>query len=312
MKRRYPLSRQGMCGFWLAVFSAMSGTASAAYPDKPIRVIVPAAPGGGADFVARLLGQHLSPGLGQPIVIDNRAGAAGNIAAELTARAPADGYTLLVVNSSHASNVNLYRNLSYDPIKDFAPISHLVSNFFLLTVHPSSPVKTVKEFVTLAKSKKGELTYASAGSGQGAHLGMELFKTLAGFDAVHVPYNGIGPATTSLLGGQVDVALLTPPSTVPLVTAGKLKVLAVTGPETFGSAVWRSDRRGIRIPGLRSEQLAGVACACAHAERRHYEDLSGDCEKPEASRSCRAFVSGWDRTRSARRLRSSRLSSRPR
>ena len=127
----------------------------------------------------------------------------------------------------------------YDPIKDFAPISHLVSNFFLLAVHPSSPVKTVKEFVALAQSKKGELTYGSAGSGQGAHLGMELFKTLAGFDAVHVPYNGIGPATTSLLGGQVDVALLTPPSTVPLVKAGKLKVLAVTGP-----------KRSAQLPGV--------------------------------------------------------------
>jgi tripartite-type tricarboxylate transporter receptor subunit TctC len=189
---------------------------------------VPVAPGGGADFVARLLGQHLSPAFGHPVVIDNRAGAGGNIAAEITAKAPPDGYTLLSVNSNHATNVNLYRHISYDPIKDFTPISVLTSNYFLLAVHPSSPVKTIGEFVALAKSKNGQLTYASAGSGQGAHLGMELFKTLAGFDAVHVPYNGMGPATTSLLAGQVNVALLTPPAAVPQIKAGKLRVLAVT------------------------------------------------------------------------------------
>jgi tripartite-type tricarboxylate transporter receptor subunit TctC len=211
--------------------STVSGGAIASYPSKPIRVLVPAAPGGGSDFLARLLAQHLSPAFGQPVVIDNRAGAGGNIAAELAAKTPSDGYTLLVVNSSHASNVSLYRNLGYDPIRDFAPISQLASNYFLLTVQPSFPATTVKELIALAKSKKGGLTYASAGSGQGAHLGMELFKAVAGFDAVHVPFNGIGPATTALLGGQVDVALLTPPSTVPLLKAGKLKVFGVTAPK---------------------------------------------------------------------------------
>jgi tripartite-type tricarboxylate transporter receptor subunit TctC len=219
----------------LAVLPLVAGAAAhgafASYPVKPVRVIVPAAPGGGSDFLARLLAQHLSPAFGQPVVIDNRAGAGGNIAAELAARAPADGYTLLVVNSSHASNVSLYRNIAYDPIKDFAPISHLASNYFLLAVQPSFTPTTVKEFVAFARSKRGGVTYASAGSGQGAHLGMELFKTMAGFDAVHVPFNGIGPATTALLGAQVEVALLTPPSTVPLVKAEKLKVLGITAPK---------------------------------------------------------------------------------
>ena len=208
-----------------------SAVCAQTYPTKPVRLIVAAAPGGGSDFVARLLAQQLSPALGQPVVIDNRAGAGGNIAAELTAKAPPDGYTLIVVANSHASSVSLYRKLSYDPVKDFAPITQLTANFFFLTVHPSSPAKTVKEFVAFAKSKKGELTYASAGSGQGAHLGMELFKMLAGFDAVHVPFSGIGPATTALLGGQVNVALLTAPSTVPLMKVGKLRVLGVTGPK---------------------------------------------------------------------------------
>lgn len=206
-----------------------AGVAIASYPVRPIRLIVPFAPGGGTDFVARLLGPQLGLALGQPIVVDNRAGASGNIGTQLAARAPADGYTLLVVASSHATGVSLYRHLPYDPIKDFSPISNLVANYFLLTVHPSSPAKTVREFVALVKSKKAGITYASAGTGQGSHLGMELLKSLAGFDAVHVPYNGIGPAATALLSAQVDVALLTPPATVPLMRAGKLRVLATTG-----------------------------------------------------------------------------------
>jgi len=198
------------------------------YPSKPVRLLVGNAPGGGSDFVARLLAQHLSGAFGQQVVVDNRPGAAGIIAADLTAKAPADGYTLVVVASSHASSVNLYRKLPFDPVKDFSPLTQLTANYFFLVVNPSSPASSVRDFVGLAKAKKGELTYGSAGSGQGAHLGMELLKSLAGFQAVHVPYNGIGPATAALLANQVEVALLTPPSTVPLMKAGKLRVLGVT------------------------------------------------------------------------------------
>ncbi|MBI4189580.1 MAG: tripartite tricarboxylate transporter substrate binding protein [Betaproteobacteria bacterium] len=229
MKISNRLLQQLRTVFSLVLCASITGAALAqSYPTKPIRFIVAAAPGGGSDYIARIVGQKLSAALGQTVVIDNRGGAAGNIGAELTARASPDGYTLVVVASSHASNINLYRKLYYDPVKDFAPVTQLVSNYFLLAVQPSSPPKTVKEFIAFARSKKGELTYGSAGSGQGAHLGMELLKTLAGFDAVHVPYSGIGPATVALLAGQVDVALLTPPSTLPQVKAGKLKVLAVT------------------------------------------------------------------------------------
>jgi tripartite-type tricarboxylate transporter receptor subunit TctC len=162
------------------------------------------------------------------------------------AKAPPDGYTLIVATSSHASNITLYRKLTYDPVKDFAPITQLVANYFLLSVHPSLPAKSTKELVALAKAKKGQLTYASAGSGQGAHLGMELLKTLAGFDAVHVPYNGIGPATTALLSGQVDLALLTPPSSLPLMKSGKLRVLGMTG-----------SRRSPLLPGIPTVAEAG-------------------------------------------------------
>jgi len=216
-----------------ACVSAIAAESGESYPNKPVRLIVGNAPGGGSDFVARLLAQHIS--LGQTIVIDNRAGAGGIVAAELTANAPPDGYTMVVVASSHTSNVNLYRKLPYDTAKDFAPVTQLTANFFFLAVNPSSPAKTVSEFVALAKAKKGALTYASAGNGQGAHLGMELLKTLGGFDAVHVPYNGIGPAAVALVSGQVEVALLTPPTTVPLMKAGKLKVLALTGPKRLAS-----------------------------------------------------------------------------
>lgn len=210
------------------VIAASGNAAAQTFPAKPVRFIVGAAPGGGSDFIARILGQKLAASLGQPVIIDNRPGAGGNVATELTARANPDGYTLTIATTSHASSINLYRKLGYHPLDDFAPISQLTSNAFLLAVQPSLPAKSVKEFVALAKARKGELTYGSAGAGQGAHLGMELFKTLAGFDAVHVPYAGIGPATVALLAGQIHVALLTPPSTLPQVQSGKLRALGVT------------------------------------------------------------------------------------
>ncbi len=215
----------------LPLLSIASGVAAQAYPAKPIRFIVNAAPGGGSDFVGRILGQKLSTAFGQSVIIDNRPGAGGNVGAEIAARATPDGYTLLLATSSHASNISLYRKLGYHPINDFAPISQLTSNAFLLTVQPSLPAKSVKEFIALAKARKGELTYGSAGAGQGAHLGMELFRSLAGFDAVHVPYGGIGPAVVALLAGQIHVALLTPPPTLPHVQSGKLRVLGVTTPK---------------------------------------------------------------------------------
>ena len=147
-----------------------------AFPSKPIRIIASTPPGGTIDLVARLLAQHLPAALGQPAVVENKPGAAGNIAAEFVARSPADGHTLLVTASSHATNINLYSKLSYHPVKDFAPVSQLTSNSFVLAVPASSPANTLGEFVALAKSKKSDLSYGSAGSGQGNHLGMELLE----------------------------------------------------------------------------------------------------------------------------------------
>lgn len=210
---------------------AFVGAAAAAdaFPSKPIRIIASTPPGGTIDLVSRLIAQKMPADLGQPVVVENKAGAAGNIATEYVARAPADGYTLLVVASSHATNLNLYPRLGFDPVKDFAPVSLLTKNEFVVAVPGSSPANSFHELLALAKAKKGGLNYGSSGAGQGNHLGMELLKTMAGFDAVHVPFSGTGPVTAAVLAGQVDVALLTPAGALPYLKSGKLKILATTG-----------------------------------------------------------------------------------
>jgi tripartite-type tricarboxylate transporter receptor subunit TctC len=213
------------------VLSGMAAAAAhaQAFPTRPIKIVAAAAPGGTTDFLARLLAEKVSASLKQTVIVENKGGAGGNLAAEAVAKAPADGYTLLMAASSHATNVSLYAKLGYDPVKDFEPITQLVITSFALTVPASSPVNNVAEFVTLAKSRKGGLNYASAGSGQGGHLGMEQLKRMANFEATHVPYPGIGPATNALLAGTVDVSILTLPGVLPHAKSGKLKILAVTG-----------------------------------------------------------------------------------
>ena len=198
-------------------------------PSKPVRLVASTPPGGTIDLVARILAQHLTTSLGQAVIVENKAGASGNIAAEFVAKAPADGSTLLVTASSHATNINLYPKLPYHPVKDFAPVSLLTTNSFVLVVPASSPANSTGEFLALAKSRKGALNYGSSGSGQGNHLGMELLKSMGGFDATHVPYSGTGPVTIALLAGQVDVALQTPPGVMPHLKSGRLKFLATTG-----------------------------------------------------------------------------------
>lgn len=224
---------QQLCAVCSSVLCAsIAGAALAqSYPNKPIRIIIPAPPGGGSDFVGRIIGLRLGAAVGQPVIIDNRGGAAGNIAAELVAKAAPDGYTLLWATPAHAINPSLYRKLSYDLVKDFAPITRITAQAYLFFLHPSVPAKTVKEFIALAKSKKGAVTYASSGVGQAQHLGMELLKTLAGFDAVHVPYKGAGPAIIDLIGGQVDASIVSMPGGLPHARGGKnakIRAIAVT------------------------------------------------------------------------------------
>ncbi|MGE5522384.1 MAG: tripartite tricarboxylate transporter substrate binding protein [Rhodospirillaceae bacterium] len=198
------------------------------FPTKPVRIVVGLAPGGGTDIVSRLVGQKLSGEIGQQVIIDNRPGASGNIAAEIVAKAPADGYTLIVVTASHAINPSLYSKMAYDPIKDFAAVSQLTEQPYLFVVNPNVPAKSVKEFIALAKSRKGGLTYASSGAGLLGHLGMELLKTQAKFEAVHVPYKGAGPALADTIGGQVDAFLPTIISGSPQVKNGKVRAIGVT------------------------------------------------------------------------------------
>ncbi|MBI4189186.1 MAG: tripartite tricarboxylate transporter substrate binding protein [Betaproteobacteria bacterium] len=229
MKIGNRLLRQLCAVFPLVLYAPIDGAALAqSYPNKPIRLIVAAPPGGALDFVSRIVGQSLGAAFGQQVIIDNRGSGGGTIATELVAKASPDGYTLLMVPAGHVINPSLYRKLPYDTVKDFAPITQVDAAAYILVVHPSLPAKTVKELIAFAKSKKGGLTYASPGTGQAGHLGMELLKTLAGFDAVHVPYKGDAPAITDLLGRQVDASLPGMSSGLSHVKAGKLKALAVT------------------------------------------------------------------------------------
>lgn len=198
------------------------------YPLKTVRVVVPFAPGGGIDLVARVVAQRLSESFGSSVVVDNRPGAGGVVGSEIVARAAADGYTLLAVPISHAVNVSLYSRLSFDPIADFAPIAQLASAPNIVLVHPSVPVSTVRELVVLARARPGELSYASGGNGSSTHLATELLKMLAKIDILHVSYGGGGPALIALIGGQVSMYFASLPASLPHVRSGKLKALAVT------------------------------------------------------------------------------------
>ena len=211
-----------------ALLAAVAPVHAQSYPAKPIRIVVPFAPGGGADIIARIVGQKMTDSWGQQVVVDNRAGASGNIGAEIVAKSAPDGYTLLMASSALAINPSVYRSVPYDVIKDFAPITQpgLLPN--ILVVHPSVPVKTVKDLIALAKSRPGQLAYASAGAGTGTHLAAEMFKLQAGIDMVHVPYKGGGALISDLLGGQVALTFATLPSVMPYVKAGRLRAVAMT------------------------------------------------------------------------------------
>jgi len=213
----------------IALVPIVSRVAAAqAYPSRPVRVLVGAAPGGAFDILARLIGQWLSARLGQPFIIENRPGAGSNIAAEAVVNAPADGYTLLLVSSVNAVNATLYDKLNFNFIRDIAPVASIVRQPQIMLVHPSFPAKTVPEFIAYAKANPGKITMASAGNGTGPHLGGELFKMMAGVDMVHVPYRGGAPALTDLIGGQVQVMFIGPIEVLEHIKAGRLRALAVT------------------------------------------------------------------------------------
>jgi tripartite-type tricarboxylate transporter receptor subunit TctC len=217
------------------------------FPTKPVRWIVPFPPGGVMDALARTLGEKMSASVGQPVVIENRPGAGGNIGSELVAKAPPDGHTILIVSIGHATNPSLYGKMPFDPITDFAPVSLLAIVPNVLVAHPSVNAKTVREVIELAKSQPGKITYASAGNGTSIHLAGELFSALAGVELVHVPYKGSGPAVADLIGGQVSLMFDSITSAQPHIKAGKLRAYAVT-----------SGKRSRTMPDLPTVAEAGV------------------------------------------------------
>jgi tripartite-type tricarboxylate transporter receptor subunit TctC len=219
----------------LAGFLGLNGAGVARaqdYPSQPVRFVVPFAPGGTTDVLARLVGEKLSASLGQQFVVDNQAGAGGNIGTAQVAKAKPDGYTLLMGTvGTHAINASIYPRLPYDPIKDFAPVTLVATVPNVLVVNPEVPANSVAELILLAKEKPGELNFASSGNGTSIHLSGELFKSMTGVDMVHVPYKGSGPAVVDLLGGQVQMMFDNLPSSAPQITAGKLRPLGVTSKE---------------------------------------------------------------------------------
>jgi tripartite-type tricarboxylate transporter receptor subunit TctC len=220
-----PLAGAALCALANATLAANT---PAAYPSRPIRIIVPQSPGGTTDFTARLIAPRLSERIGQSVVVDNRAGAGSLIGTDLVAKSVPDGYTLLVVASSLTIIPSMYRKVPFDPVQDFAPVTTLSSYPNLIVVHPSVPTNTVRELIALAKAKPGTLNYGSGGTGTGTQLGALLFASMAGVNIVHVPYKGGGPALTALLAGEVQLYFAPMPSALPLARAGRLKALAVT------------------------------------------------------------------------------------
>lgn len=224
-----------------------------AWPSQPIRFIVPFTPGTGIDIIARTVGPRLAERLGQPVVVENRAGASGNIGTELVARAKPDGHTILVTASTFASNRSLFKRLPYDPAKDFAPITLSAWGTLLVAAHPSVPYATVAELIAAAKAYPGKLNYGSPGVGTPHHLAMELFKNVAAIDVVHIPYKGTAGAVTDLLGGQIHLMFLPIHVALPQVRAGKLKALAVGSPRRSALAPELPTLAESGFPGVESD-----------------------------------------------------------
>ena len=253
-----PSSKGSRCGIALATGTALAAAglfahaadpgAATAYPAKPVRFVIAFSPGGPSDILTRLIGGKLAESMSQPFVFDNRPGAGGNIAGEIVAKSPPDGYTLLMGNNSIlATNASLYKNMAFDPVKDLAPITLVASQPNILVVHPSVPARSVKELIALARARPGQLNYASSGSGAAAHLAAELFKSMTGTSMVHVPYKGAGPALIDVLAGQCQVMFATALSVQPYIQSGRMRPLAVT-----------TATRSPTMPGLPTVAEAGV------------------------------------------------------
>ncbi len=280
------------------------------YPTKPVRIVVPFPAGGTTDILARAAAQKLSETWGQQVVVDNRPGAGGNIGAELVAKSPPDGYTLLMGTvGTHAINASLYAKMPYDHVKDFAPVILVAGVPNVLVVHPSLPVNSVQELIAYAKANPGKLNFASSGSGTSIHLSGELFKVMTGVQMTHVPYKGSAPALTDLVGGQVQLMFDNLPSSLPLIKAGKLRALAVTSAQRSPALPDVPTVAESGVPGIRGVVVVRLARARGHAARHRREDQRRDREVARDARGeGQARRAGRDR-RGRHRRRTSRSTS---
>jgi tripartite-type tricarboxylate transporter receptor subunit TctC len=280
----------------LAAFVAPSAVAQS-YPNRPVRLVVPFPAGGPADALGRVLADQLSKTWGQPVIIENRGGAGGNIGAELVARAAPDGYTLLLNASNHVINASLYDKLSYDPIKDFTPVSEVASYMLVLVVHPSVPATSVKEFVAFAKGKPDGLSVANAGLGTPTHLAAVLFAQAADVKLIHVPYRGAAPASTDLIAGQMPAMFNNPVNAVPQVKSNNLRALAVTGAKRLSLIPEVPTVAESGYPGFETRTwygLFGPAGLPAEIVRKLHADSEKALRSPEIANNL--IAQGWDIT----------------
>jgi tripartite-type tricarboxylate transporter receptor subunit TctC len=283
----------------LALGLSLSAQALAqAYPARPVKLVVPYPAGGPTDIVARVVAERLTAQTGQTFVVDNRAGAGGNLGAEAVARSPADGYTLLVATTAHAINMSMFKNLTYDVQRDFAPVSLLTQGPLVLVTHPGFEAKSVAELIALAKAKPKAVSFASSGNGQSTHLAAELFNSMAGVSMTHVPYKGSAPALNDLVGGQVPLMFDTMLSAMPHVKSGRLKALAVTGANRSPAAPDVPTVAESGLPGYQVYAWNGLLAPAGTPPQviaRLSEELKKALEQPSVQEkfSAQGFAATW-------------------
>ena len=238
--------------------AALSGAAAQTYPAKPVRLVIPYPTGGGADVLGRIVAQRLTATLGQQVIVDNRGGANGIIGTEVVARSPADGYTLLFPSSPHTVNVSMHNKLPFDTVKDFAPVTLCASTPYILVVHPSVPVKSVKELIALARARPGQIDYASGGAGGSPHLATELFKSMANVNMNHIPYKGVGPALVDVLSGQVGLMFANSAPAIPHMRVGRLRAIAISSARRSAVAPDVPTVAEAALPGFEADAWFGL------------------------------------------------------
>jgi tripartite-type tricarboxylate transporter receptor subunit TctC len=283
----------------LALWLSLAAQALAqSYPSRPVKLVVPYPAGGPTDIVARVVAERLTAQTGQSFVVDNKAGAGGNLGAELVARSPADGYTLLVATTAHAINMSMFKNLTYDVQRDFAPVSLLTQGPLVLVTHPGFEAKSVAELIALAKAKPKAVSFASSGNGQSTHLAAELFNSMAGVSMTHVPYKGSAPALNDLVGGQVPLMFDTMLSAMPHVKSGRLKALAVTGANRSPAAPDVPTVAESGLPGYQVYAWNGLLAPAGTPPQviaRLSEELKKALEQPAVQEkfSAQGFAATW-------------------